>query len=152
LVLGRINDKGETVKAGLAGKGDLVVVSFSGHGVYLPQTKASYLCPAETHLAKPQTLLPLEQVYRQLQGCPAERRLLLVDACRNEPLENGARAAADDDRVQEFARTLQEVPKGKGLLLLTSCSTGECSYEEEEWGQTSTRCHRLPRVGVQGGL
>jgi formylglycine-generating enzyme len=134
LVLGRFNEKGETVKAGLAGKGDLVVVSFSGHGVSLPQTKASYLCPAETHLARPQTLIPLEQVYRQLQACPAERKLLLVDACRNEPVESGARAAAEDNRVQEFARSLQEVPKGKGLLVLTSCSTGECSFEEEEWG------------------
>jgi formylglycine-generating enzyme len=134
LVLGRVNDKGETVKPGLAGKGDLVVVSFSGHGVSLPQTKASYLCPAETRLAKPETLIPLEQVYRQLQACPAERKLLLVDACRNEPVETGARAAGEDNRVQEFAKSLQEVPKGKGLLVLTSCSTGECSYEEEEWG------------------
>jgi formylglycine-generating enzyme required for sulfatase activity len=134
LVLGRVNDKGETVKPGLAGKGDLVVVSFSGHGVSLSQTKASYLCPAETHLAKPQTLIPLEQVFRQLQACPAERKLLLVDACRNEPVESGARAATDDDRVQAFARGLQEMPKGKGLLVLTSCSTGECSYEEPEWG------------------
>jgi sulfatase modifying factor 1 len=134
LVLGRVNDKGETVKAGLAGKGDLVLVSFSGHGVSLPQTKASYLCPAETHLAKPQTLIPLEQVYRQLQACPAERKLLLVDACRNVPVESGARAAGEDNRVQGFAQGLQEMPKGKGLLLLTSCSTGECSYEEEEWG------------------
>jgi formylglycine-generating enzyme required for sulfatase activity/uncharacterized caspase-like protein len=133
LVLGRVNDKGETVKAGLAGKGDLVVVSFSGHGVSLPQTKASYLCPAETRLSKPETLLPLEQVYRQLQACPAERKLLLVDACRNEPVDSGARAA-EDDRVQEFARGLQEAPKGKGLLVLTSCSVGECSYEEPEWG------------------
>jgi formylglycine-generating enzyme required for sulfatase activity len=102
--------------------------------VSLPETKASYLCPAETRLAKPETLLPLGQVYRQLQACPAERKLLLVDACRNVPVESGARAAAEDNRVQGFAQGLQEMPKGKGLLLLTSCSMGECSYEEEEWG------------------
>jgi formylglycine-generating enzyme required for sulfatase activity len=145
-VLGYVNGKGEQVK-GRAGEGDLVVVSFSGHGVSLPQTNASYLCPAETHLAKPETLIPLEQVYRQLQACPAERKLLLVDACRNEPVVSGARAAAGDDRVQEFARTLEAMPKGKGLLVLTSCSVGECSYEEEEWGHGIFTYYLLEGLG-----
>jgi hypothetical protein len=36
------------------------------------------------------------------------------------------------DCVQDFAKSLKEAPKGKGLLVLTSCSVGECSYEEEE--------------------
>src|SRR5262249_48337442 len=51
-----------------------------------------------------------------------------------EPVENGARAPVGDDRVQEFAKALQEAPKGRGFLLLTSCSRGEASYEEPEWG------------------
>jgi formylglycine-generating enzyme required for sulfatase activity len=134
LVLGRYDDKGESVQAGLAGKGDLVVVSFSGHGVFLPQTKTSYLCPAETDLGEPQTLIALDQVYRQLQACPAEQKLLVVDACRNVPLECGARAPGNDDRVKDFAEALKDAPKGKGLLLLASCAPGECSYEEPEWG------------------
>jgi hypothetical protein len=37
-------------------------------------------------------LIPLSQVYAALEGCGAESKVLLVDACRNDPLTERARA------------------------------------------------------------
>ncbi len=131
LVLGEVDEKGQLTKDGLVAKGDLVVVAFSGHGVHLDKT--SYLCPAETRLDRPQSLLSLEQVYRPLQACPAARKLLLVDACRNNPYPDGGKDLKGDNApVKDFAKSLESPPKG--ILVLTSCAAGQQSWEDPELG------------------
>jgi hypothetical protein len=54
----------------VAGKDDLVLVSFSGHGVH-PDGK-SYFCPTEASLNNPKaTMVMLEPVYKQLEASAA---------------------------------------------------------------------------------
>ena len=73
---------------------DRLVVAFSGHGVHL--NKASYFCPADANLANPgDTLVPLDKVYQKMDSCGAQVKVLLVDACRNDPFRPGDKGAED---------------------------------------------------------
>lgn len=114
------------LRLGLANKGDLVLVAFSGHGLHVDGT--SYLCPADAKLPKPnETMLSVDEVYKQLEACRAGQKLLLVDACRNEPMLRGIKAPAG---VKGFADDLKEPPKG--IRVLSSCEPGQYSAEDAE--------------------
>ena len=115
---------------GLVEEDDLVVVAFSGHGVQMGKTP--YLCPTDARLDDPTTMVSLDWVYEQFQNCPAALRLLIVDACRNDPRLGTARSLKPTDGARQFARSLAVPPKG--LLLLTSCTDGEVSMEEKAFG------------------
>lgn len=115
---------------GLVEKNDLVVVGFSGHGVHLDDK--SYLCPSEARLDDPATLVALDTVYQRLNKCPASLKVLLVDACRNDPRPGGQRAARLSSGVLRFAESLESPPRG--IMLFTSCMPGEISMEEKEFG------------------
>ena len=74
---------------GLVEKGDLVIVSFSGHGTSL--LGKSYLCPSEADEDDPAgTMISLESVYRQLDRSRATQKLLVVDACHSDPTRGDA--------------------------------------------------------------
>ncbi len=115
----------------LADSEDLVVIGFSGHGVYLDSK--SYLCPNDAVLNNPETLVELEGIYEQLQRCSASLKLVLVDACRNDPRRGGQRALAATEETRQLARSLQEAHLPEGVVLLNSCSPGEISYEESRF-------------------
>ncbi|NQT13866.1 MAG: caspase family protein, partial [Planctomycetes bacterium] len=111
----------------LMAKNDVVVVAFSGHGVHLDGT--SYLCPMEASLKAPErTLLSLEYIYEQLLKSKARQKLLLVDACRNDPRPAGEKSATSGPGTDAFARALEKPPQG--ILVLTSCQPGEVSVED----------------------
>jgi formylglycine-generating enzyme required for sulfatase activity len=114
----------------LVERNDLVVVGFSGHGVHLDGK--SYLCPTEARLGDPKTLVSLDRVYEELNKCPASLKVVLVDACRNDPRPGGERSLAPTDETNRFAAALERPPQG--ILLLTSCAPGQISMEEEEFG------------------
>jgi formylglycine-generating enzyme required for sulfatase activity len=83
------------------GPEDAVVISLHGHGVQFDARNAAgedipqfYFCPADATVAGVQTardltdrnrLLPLDELYDQLGRCKAGTKLLIVDACRNDP-------------------------------------------------------------------
>jgi uncharacterized caspase-like protein len=66
--------------------GDSLLVAFAGHGVQYQNSGESYFCPMDAKLADKTTLVPFGEVGRQLEKCKASFKLLLVDACRNDPL------------------------------------------------------------------
>jgi uncharacterized caspase-like protein len=117
-----------------AGKNDLVLVMFSGHGVHLDGT--SYFCPTESDLKNPQnTMVPLDLIYLQLEASEARHKLLLVDACRNDPRRDGERDALAHQRdLQGLAEQLKALPKGKGILALSSAAAGQISWECDKLG------------------
>ena len=73
------------VLLGKAGADDSVIVAFSGHGVDFVKEKHSYFCPLDADLNNKGTLLGLDDLYDKLKTCKAARKLLLVDACRDDP-------------------------------------------------------------------
>lgn len=114
----------------LVERDDLLVVAFSGHGVH--REGKSYLCPAETRLDDPKTMVPLNEVYKRLENCQAALKLLLVDACRNDPRPGGQRSLTPTEGTRQFAASLDRPPEG--ILLLASCAPGQISMEEKEFG------------------
>src|SRR5262249_36627154 len=85
-------------------------------------------CPLDARLQEPSTLIPLDEIYKQLESCPAERKLLLVDACRNDPQSSLAKSRAVVD-LKTLSRPQEEnVPQG--IVALFSCSAGQQSNED----------------------
>jgi hypothetical protein len=129
-LLGKVDSKGNLIEEGMVNKDDLVVIAFTGHGVLLDG--ASYLCPVETQLEKPETLVSLEGIYNRLLACRASQKLLLVDACRNDPRRSGQKSPQVTEATQGFAKSLEK-PR-EGILVLASCKPGEVSWEDKDLG------------------
>lgn len=126
--------------ASLTRPDDMILVAFSGHGVQIKKGQddkegISYLCPADADLEKPgNTLVPLDRVYKTLESCRARQKLLLVDACRNDPSPSGGKGLDDTGAAaKEFAQALSKEPPG-GIVLLSSCKAGQKSWEDEKFG------------------
>ena len=107
--------------------GDSVLVAFSGHGVQPRGDKASSFCPMDARVSDPKTLISLGDVYQALEQCKADARVLLVDACRNDPLA-GAAKGAETPKLESVTRPPAETPP-VGVAALFSCAEGEQSYE-----------------------
>ncbi|MFO0807208.1 MAG: caspase family protein [Gemmataceae bacterium] len=104
-------------------KGDVVLVGFAGHGLQFSGEKDCYFCPSD---AKPfpeerATLLSLQQLYRDLDRSNAGVKLLLVDACRDDP--NGTRGV-DADAAPRPPR---------GVAALFSCAAGQRAFEVKQY-------------------
>ena len=113
-----------------AGPKDLVLISFSGHGIQVGET--AYLCPTEADVDKPEaTMISVSAMYDKLsKECHAAQKIVFIDACRR-PVASGQKAPALE-LTKGFSDRLREVPEG--LLILSSCRAGQLSYEEKEFG------------------
>ena len=107
---------------------DSVLVAFAGHGVQFRGSDESYFCPADARPDKTETLLSLKEVYRELEGCKAQFKLLLSDACRNDPIAAVSRRASVN--LNSVTRPQLRRPPG-GVAALFSCSEGELAYEND---------------------
>jgi uncharacterized caspase-like protein len=67
-----------------------VLVALAGHGIMDPKAEKSYFCSADTSALNlspdDPALIDLGALYDQLKASPAGFKLMLVDACRNDPL------------------------------------------------------------------
>lgn len=117
---------------GTLDKDDTLIVAFAGHGIQFKGEPESYFCPRDTRLAKRDTLISFADVLAQMDRCAAARKLLLVDACRNDPQTALARSRAEVD-LESVTRP-QEVDVPKSLLALFSCGPGQQSFEDPELG------------------
>lgn len=115
---------------GFAGPNDLVVVAFSGHGLYLDG--ARYLCPTEADVDRSETLISVDDVYKQLQGSQASLKVFIVDACRNDPRPSGRKSASPKQDLAALGKAFEQPPPG--IVLLSSCAAGEISMESEKFG------------------
>ena len=109
---------------------DMVLVAFAGHGVQFRGDDEAYFCPADARLADKATLVSLSEVYRELKKCPAGVKVLLVDACRNDPLADQSRARSTVQLESSNRPTIAEPPAG--VVALFSCSKGERAFEHDE--------------------
>ena len=118
----------DLVAGRLAQPGDLLIVTFIGHGVKLDGK--SYLCPAGANLEKPdETLIGLDRLYASIEHSQAMLKLLVVDACRNDPRPAGARDGGTDPS-RGFSSALERPPAG--LVVMAGCGEQQKSYDEEE--------------------
>jgi hypothetical protein len=108
---------------------DTVLIAFAGHGVQLKKDDKMYFCPAKCNLDKPETLISLDAIYAQLKECQANEKILLVDACRNDPLDK----RGDDPRIGSVTRPQVPAPPG-GTVAMFSCSKGQTARENDKHG------------------
>jgi hypothetical protein len=123
------------IRAGLAEalkgvtKRDTVVVALAGHGVQPADAEQSYFCPSDSQPKDTATMLGLGDLTNQLTDSGAGLKLLLVDACRNDP-QPAARSSLSLASVTR--------PRGRpepgGVAALFSCSTGQRAYESDKAG------------------
>lgn len=120
---------------------DTVVLAFSGHGVQLTGERANaagvkelWFCPERARPGDPRTMLAMSEVIRRLSRCGAGRKLLLVDACRNdfEP-----KSSAKGSRTIELpAAGVKRPPIPAGMVAMFSCRPGEQSFEVDALGHS----------------
>jgi hypothetical protein len=105
---------------------DTILIGLAGHGLQRVVKRAgrdkpeSFFCPADAQLNDPESLLSLGELFGQLDECGAGVRLLLVDACREEP---------DSGRNLDL-NTLPRLPRGTAVLF--SCRPGERAFETDK--------------------
>ena len=109
-------------------KADSVLVAFAGHGVQFRGSDEVYFCPADARLDDKATLIPLNEVYQALAECEAQFKLLLSDACRNDPVVAVTRRATVN--LESVTRPQLLKPPG-GVAVLFSCSEGELAFEND---------------------
>jgi formylglycine-generating enzyme required for sulfatase activity len=119
------------------GPKDSIIVGFSGHGLQFKDDPTNYFCPMDAN-PDPEhkdTLVSLPEVYRMLSKSKAATKLLLVDACRNDPLSATARAARRIEIETVYSRP-PDVFDG-GTVAIFSCSESQQSFEHPDIGSGS---------------
>jgi formylglycine-generating enzyme required for sulfatase activity len=106
------------------GKADTVVLAFAGHGLQFQGAADAYFCPSDARpfADEAATLVSVSKVYGELEKSFAGVKVLLVDACRNDP-DPGRGRGVDGDSSPRPPR---------GVAALFSCSAGERAYEHGE--------------------
>ncbi|MFV0443281.1 MAG: caspase family protein [Planctomycetaceae bacterium] len=119
------------------GQSDVALVMLSGHGQQLTPTEdfdpkqinfdktQSYYCPVDAVVNHPETQFSLSHLVDDILAPNVGRKLLLVDACRDIPVDRtrGRNAKGIEGRVVSL-------PEGTGVFF--SCSAGQTSYERDE--------------------
>jgi uncharacterized caspase-like protein len=109
---------------------DSVLIALAGHGVQFQGENENYFCPADAMLADKSTLIPLSEIYKALENSRAGLKVLLVDACRNDPQSQNSR---DREVVKLDSVTRpQRTPPPGGVVAFFSCSEGEKAFEHAE--------------------
>ncbi len=123
-------------------KGDTLFVSLSGHGVqFLDDTTdenavpETFFCPEDADLLDKSSLLPISALVEILDRCEASRKLLLIDACRNDAVIGDANAKTAR-RLNLGSVHENEMKIPGGLSVLFSCSSSQFSWEHNELGHS----------------
>lgn len=110
--------------------GDSILVALAGHGVQFARDKINYFCPLDADIEAKRNLLSLSDVYEMLRKCSAGRKMLLVDACRDDPVNVASRGAFEKMELESETRPqLEDVPEQ--TIAIFSCNTGQRSWEDD---------------------
>ncbi|MFO1004664.1 MAG: SUMF1/EgtB/PvdO family nonheme iron enzyme [Planctomycetaceae bacterium] len=121
---------------------DVVLIALAGHGVQYEmvddagkKTPKFYFCPADADVAKLKTaneisdrnrLIDLGELYAALNTCKAGGKLMLVDACRNDPTKPGV------TRTLASATLPPLPPPPGGTAVFFSCSAHQQAFEDKD--------------------
>lgn len=118
-------------------RNDKLIIALAGHGVQFKGDQEPFFCPLDAKLDDKTTLISLNWLYEQLKydadkgtGCKPQQKLLLVDACRNDPESIIRRTRAT--RPELASVTLPQLaPLPEGVVALFSCEEGQESLQHE---------------------
>lgn len=111
---------------------DSIIVAFAGHGVQFSGENVNYFCASDARLDDKDrsSLVSMKDVYEALEKCPAKRKLLLVDACRNDP-QSTIKRSGGNVKLESVTRP-QSLSVPGGLVAFFSCAAGQRSFESPE--------------------
>ena len=111
---------------------DVVMIAMAGHGLQL-KGEPYVFCPFDADPEQKKNLLSIDEIYRHMQKCKAEFKLLLVDACREETLAPAARNNLPGDGLASKTRGSIPQPPG-GCAAFFSCTQGQVARERVDDG------------------
>ena len=135
---------------------DVVVVSFSGHGV-LHKEKGFFFAPHDMDFKHPdRNGISMEMIEDLLDSIPAYKRLLLLDACHSgeessyidtNKLPQGVTATIvrgsieEDDQVEGakdnsyflMKELFNDLSKGNGAFMISAAASNEFAFEGDKW-------------------
>ncbi len=119
--------------APILNKEDLFLFYFAGHGIHT--ANGSFLLASNSRIRMPElAAVPMPLLQQSLSRLDAAERVLILDACRNDPQQG--RGDSDNLLTQEFSRDILAVAKAPcegvspaATCVLFSCSEGERAYE-----------------------
>ena len=103
---------------------DTLIVAFSGHGVQFEGEDTIYFCPMDATLNDKKSLVSLTEVYGLLADerlCKAGTKVLLVDACRNDPRSENLKKSGGLIELAPAGVGVPPEPPG-GVVAFFSCS------------------------------
>jgi sulfatase modifying factor 1 len=109
---------------------DTVVLALSGHGVLFAGEKSGYFCPVDAKVSTKSKLIPMEgpkSIFERLEKCQAGTKLLIANACRNDPRSAVSEAGDPIKLADDYPEV---VPKG--IAAIYSCAAGQKSYFDPE--------------------
>lgn len=107
---------------------DSVIVVMSGHGIQYRDDAHGFFCPVDAKIGRDHkgTLVPMEGrdgLLTLLENSRASKKLLVVNACRNDPLSQAFLASQKVELVDDYP---EEAPKG--TLAVFACSKAQRSF------------------------
>ncbi len=115
---------------GSARTNDVVLIAFSGHGVYYEND--SYWCPPEADTDDPvATMVSQQSINQRLERSHASLRIVFADACRDLS-QSGKKSATRLMEAANVQKSLERVPES--ILLFNSCSPGQIAHEDRKLG------------------
>ncbi|MGI9499100.1 MAG: caspase family protein [Geminicoccaceae bacterium] len=111
---------------------DAALFYYAGHGV---QSKGqNYLLPVDANVSEVADLhyesLPLSLVTDELEYSGAKISLLVLDACRDNPLTRSLRGRAGT-RSADVSKGLASVQRASGMLIAYATAPGDVAYDGE---------------------
>jgi Tfp pilus assembly protein PilF len=106
---------------------DFLIVALAGHGVEAGSAGDSYFLPADADLKDAASLINIKTIEQEIEQSQAGRKLLMVDACRNDPEADNARGLGV---VVKPPRRISADPIPKGIAALFSCNSEQRSFED----------------------
>jgi formylglycine-generating enzyme required for sulfatase activity len=105
-------------------RGDTLVIALAGHGLQFAGEEDCFFCPvyARPYKAEKATLVSLNGVYEELKASFAGVKVLLVDACRDDPAAGRGRGVDGDNAPRP----------PQGVAALFSCRAGEKAFEHRD--------------------
>ncbi|MGH1478437.1 MAG: caspase family protein [Geminicoccales bacterium] len=108
---------------------DAALFYYAGHGIQADGQ--NYLLPVDAEISRLADLrhesLPLAAVMDELDHAGAEINLLILDACRDNPLTRSL--ASSHTRTAEIAQGLALVQRASGTIIAYATAPGEVAYD-----------------------